>query len=88
MNDDTEKPLDEQAAELVGAVSTCLKSHRLDKGLSIYRLAQITGLNERTIDFIEKGERSPTIETATRIALALNFTLSEIIAEAEAQHAE
>jgi len=81
--DDAEIPLAARAAALATAVCGQLKELRLEQGLSIYRLAQMTGLNERAIDFIEKGERTPTIDTVARIALALGLSVSEVAGKAE-----
>ena len=81
--DDTEQTPAREAASLAKAVCERLKANRLERGLSIYRLSQLSGLNERAIDFIEKGERTPTIDTIARIALAMGVKVSEVINEAE-----
>jgi len=81
--DDAETIPDAEAAALTGAICTLLRAHRLEQNLSIYRLAQKTGLSERAIDFIEKCERTPSIDTVARIALALGLKVSELVIEAE-----
>jgi len=43
----------------------------------------MSGLSERAIDFVEKGERTPTLDTVARIALALNRSVSDLVREAE-----
>lgn len=84
MPDDTNISLNsEAAAAITKAVCQTLQAHRLEQGLSIYKLAKMTGLSERAIDFIEKGQRTPSIDTVARITLALGFKVSKIIEEAE-----
>lgn len=83
MPDDTNNRPAADAAALTEAVCSRLRTHRLESGLSIYRLAKMTGLSERAIDFVEKGERTPSIDTVARIALALRSTVSDMFREAE-----
>ncbi len=83
MTDDTKDPLDEQASKLARAICDHLRDHRKRQNLSIYRLAQMTGLSDKAITYIEEGKRTPSIETVARIALALGLTVSDVVAEAE-----
>lgn len=80
-----DKTIGENAATLSASVCQRLQKERIEKDLSIYRLARLSGLNERSIDFIEKGERTPTIDTLFRIALALDLNASDLLRDAEAE---
>ncbi len=55
-----------------------LKKLREDKGMSMYRLTQITGISGHHIKGIENGTRQPTIETLNRLVSALGSSLAEI----------
>lgn len=83
MADDTESNPQAEAAALTTAVCLRLREIRVEKGLSIYRLARLTGLSERAIDFVEKGERVPTIDTIARIAVAMGVQVSQLIRDVE-----
>lgn len=85
MGETDQKAIGEKAAMLSASACRRLQTARIEKNLSIYRLARISGLNERAIDFIEKGERTPTIDTLFRIALALDLNASELLRDAESE---
>ena len=55
-----------------------LRRLREDKNMSMYRLTQITGVSGHHIKGIEEGTRQPTIETLSRLAVALGSSLAEI----------
>lgn len=52
-----------------------LKKARQDKGLSVYKLAKITGLSEETISNIEKNRTSGNIDSITKLINALDIDL-------------
>lgn len=56
---------------------------RKDKGLSLENVASAAGLHRTTVSLIERGEREPTVNTAAKIARALDLTLIELIQLAE-----
>lgn len=60
-----------------------LREARESSGLSLGKLAQRSGLNRQAITFIERGDRQPTAETLTKLALALGLRPSEIWTKAE-----
>ena len=70
-------------ASFARAVCLRLKELREEQELSIYRLSKLTGLSERSIGFIEKGERTPTIESVIRLSMALGVKLADVIREVE-----
>lgn len=51
--------------------------------MSRVALAEAAGLHQTYIGLLERGERSPSLDTADAIAKALGSTLGKLIAEAE-----
>jgi transcriptional regulator with XRE-family HTH domain len=52
---------------------------RLKRGLSQEQLADITGLHRTQISLIERGRRSPRLDTIIRLAKALNINPAKLI---------
>lgn len=52
-----------------------LKKARKDKGISVYKLARLTGLSEITISNIEKNRTSGNIDSVTKLINALGIDL-------------
>lgn len=57
-----------------------VKELRLSKGLSVPKLAELTGLHRRTIEDLEK-RGDCMISNAYKIAKALNVTLNDLYGE-------
>lgn len=56
-----------------------IKSIREGKGISRYRLAKISGVNESTLQMIENSENpNPTFKVMCKIADALEVSLDEL----------
>ncbi|MEK7780472.1 MAG: helix-turn-helix transcriptional regulator [Verrucomicrobiota bacterium] len=68
---------------LSDAFSRLVKKHREARSLSRVALAEAAGLHQTYIGLLERGERSPSLDTADAIAKALGSTLGKLIAEAE-----
>lgn len=64
--------------------SAVVKHHREAKGFSRAALAEKAGLHQTYVGLLERGERSPNLDTANAIAGALQIPLSKLISEAEA----
>ncbi len=60
-----------------------VKKHRLAKKLSQEALAEKVDLHPTYIGLLERGQRTPGIDVAERIAKALGRKLSLLIAQAE-----
>ena len=60
-----------------------VRKHRTAKGLSQEALAEKASIHHTTVGPIERGERGAGLDVAYRVARALGFTLSALIAEAE-----
>lgn len=63
--------------------SHVVKTHREAMGLSRAALAEKAGLHQTYIGLLERGARSPNLDTANAIAEALQTSLSVLITEAE-----
>lgn len=67
---------------LSDAFSRVVEKHRKENGLSRAALARLAGLHQTYIGLLERGERSPNLDTANAIAQALDKPLGELIIEA------
>lgn len=57
---------------------TIVKPKRLEQQLTQTQLAELVGVTRQTIAFIEKGDFSPSIALALRLARALNTPINEL----------
>lgn len=77
------KPADETApgetADLAPVVGGNLRRLRTRRGLSLERLAQISGVSRAMLGQIELGQSAPTINVLWKIARALEVTFSALI---------
>lgn len=60
-------------------LATIIYELRKELGMSLEEIAKKTGLHRTTIGLIERGEREPTVETASKIAEAMNKPLAELL---------
>jgi transcriptional regulator with XRE-family HTH domain len=68
-----------EAADLAPVVGTNLRRLRTRRGLSLERLAQISGVSRAMLGQIELGQSAPTINVLWKIARALEVTFSALI---------
>ena len=61
-----------------------LREERKRHGFSNYVVAQRSGLSESSLSLIERGLRTPTLETLLKIAEALGTDLGTVIRHARA----
>ena len=54
-----------------------LQEIRQKKHISVYRIAQDTGVSTSHINSIERGEKNPSVETLSRLIEPLGITMSE-----------
>jgi len=59
-----------------------VRGYREARGLSQEDFAELTGHHRTYIGFLERGERSPNVETVHRIACALGMKASDLLKEA------
>jgi ribosome-binding protein aMBF1 (putative translation factor) len=69
--------------ELSDAFAQVVEKYRKAKGFSKSALAEKSALHQTYIGLLEKGERSPNLDTAKAIAEALGISLTKMIEEAE-----
>lgn len=74
---------DAEAELIVSQVVAKLKARRESLGWSLNRLAQATHLDIRGISRIEKGERSPGLNTLLRLSSALRLPLHQVLQDLE-----
>ncbi|GIG69893.1 helix-turn-helix domain-containing protein [Phytomonospora endophytica] len=76
---------DENAAEpqhgddLAGAFGGNVRRHREEAGLTLERLSTLSSVSRAMLSKVERGEKSPTIGVASKIAHALDVALSDLI---------
>lgn len=58
-----------------------IKKIRISKGLSMYRITQITGISGHHIKGIEEGTRQPTIDTLQKLLIPLGISMAELFSE-------
>jgi len=69
--------------ELSDSFASVVQKHRQAKGLSRSALASQAGLHQTYVGLLERGKRSPNLDTAQAIAHSLGLSLSQLIIEAE-----
>jgi transcriptional regulator with XRE-family HTH domain len=67
------------------AFGAVVRQLRLEQGLSQWELSERAGVHKNTPGLIERGERSPALETINAIAGALGHRGSELMRLAEEQ---
>lgn len=70
----------------VAAVGARVRGLRDTMGLSLRDLAQRSGVSAPMLSQVERGEASPTLAVATRIAAGLDLTLSQLLRLDESRH--
>ena len=58
-----------------GEIADFIKQEREKQGLSIYRLAKVSGVSDRAISYYERGLRSMQLDCAEKVLIALGYTL-------------
>lgn len=58
-----------------------IREIRTAKGLSMYRLTQVTGISGHHIKGIEEGTRQPTIDTLQKLLVPLGISMAELFSE-------
>lgn len=65
--------------EVIEKFSTMMIKARKDKGISRNKLAEMTGINYRSLQYMEKNEvRTPTLANAVKIASVLDIDLNKL----------
>lgn len=66
-------------------IGRTIKDLRIKKELSQEQLAELADLHVNSIGSIERGEKSPTVETLSNISRSLDTTITEIFQLTEKQ---
>lgn len=61
-----------------------IRELRTEKGFSMYRITQLTGISGHHIKGIEDGTRQPTIETLQKLLAPLGVSMAELFNDGEA----
>jgi len=69
--------------KMVQKVVAYLSKERKKKGLSMYRVARISGVGDRTISKIEKGEQNPTLYILLKISEAQETPIGFLLEKLE-----
>ena len=72
-----------RVSDLSSAFGMVLKKHRQEKGVSQESLAEKAGIHPTHVSLIERFERNPSLNVAKSLAVALGFSLADLIREAE-----
>jgi transcriptional regulator with XRE-family HTH domain len=80
------KPTNGSAVTADGAVGARLKSLREAMGLSLRDLAERSEVSAPMLSQVERGETSPTLAVAAKIASGLDLTLSQLLRLDEGSH--
>lgn len=67
------------------AFADVVRRHRHRIGLSQEALAERADIHRTYMGMLERGERSPTLDTAAKLAAALEIPLDSLIAEAQGE---
>jgi transcriptional regulator with XRE-family HTH domain len=78
--------IDRTPAEPAAAVGPRIKALRDAMGLSLRDLAERSGVSAPMLSQVERGETSPTLAVAAKIATGLELTLSQLLRLDEGQH--
>jgi transcriptional regulator with XRE-family HTH domain len=80
------KPADQSAIATEGTVGARVKSLREAMDLSLRDLAERTGVSAPMLSQVERGDTSPTLAVAQKIAAGLDLTLSQLLRLDEDRH--
>lgn len=62
-------------------VAKRVKTIRRDKGISVYKLAKLSGVSSTYLYEVEQGKKQPTVDIISRICDALEVSLAYFFAE-------
>ena len=79
------KPRRRWPETLLDAICEAIRERRKKLGLSIYALSQSSGVSQQAIGYYERKQRRPSLECLAKVARALDWELSELVAEAESR---
>jgi transcriptional regulator with XRE-family HTH domain len=72
-------PVDETAAALASAIGLRVRKHRQTRGLTLDRLAKVSGVSRRMLINVEHGVVNPSVGTLLAISDALGVGLPSLV---------
>jgi transcriptional regulator with XRE-family HTH domain len=69
---------------LSAVIGANLAEIRRQRGLSLEKVAEMSGVSKAMVSQIERGESNPTVATLWKVALGLKLSFSELITEKRA----
>ncbi|MEF7614407.1 XRE family transcriptional regulator [Aquincola sp. MAHUQ-54] len=75
----------EEPSDHLARLSQALRDRRRRAHLSIERLAELSGVSRSMISKVERAEATPSTSVLSKIAVALDITFSDLLAEQEEQ---
>lgn len=70
-------------SDLSSAVAAVFAQRRRELGLTLEEVGRRSDVHRTTVGLVERNLRSPTLDTAHRLASALDLRLSTIVADFE-----
>lgn len=70
-------------SDLSRAVATAFAQRRKELGLSLDEVGKRSRLHRTTVGLVERSQRAPTLDSAYRLAVALDLRLSTLVADFE-----
>jgi transcriptional regulator with XRE-family HTH domain len=67
-------------------IGTTIRTHRLQKGLSQGDIEKKTGLLRCYLSRVENGHTVPSLDTLSKIAVALDISIAQFFADDSASH--
>jgi len=64
---------------IIARLSDRLRAERVGREISVNRLAEMAGVDRRTIDYIEDPEANPTLGNFLRVVVALELDLVDVV---------
>ena len=71
---------------MASAIGDRIKALRLERGLSLDRLAALAAVSRAMLSRVERGESSPTAQFLGKVCAGLGITVSALFAEVESAH--
>ena len=59
-------------------IKILLKEIREEKNITLRKLSEVTGISKSHLNYIERGEKEPSLSIIIRIAVALNIDEKEL----------
>jgi transcriptional regulator with XRE-family HTH domain len=63
-------------------VAAALRAARIRQGLSMNRLAEMAGMSQQMVSYVERGMRIPTLDTLLRLSCVMKINLGQVINKA------